>query len=71
MSITNATKLWISFQSAVIFFCIAHPMTFSVTNDIFVKLNLPETINSSGVPTLFGMILHSLVYLTIVRLMMG
>lgn len=69
MSVTNLTKWWISLQSAFIFFCIANPVTFEVTDDISRIMGLPPVL-SGKVPTPFGMLLHSIVYLLIVRLMM-
>lgn len=61
-------KWWYSFYSAVIFFVIANPMTYKVVNSILGKL--VKISSDSGCATQTGVLVHSVVFLLIVRLMM-
>lgn len=66
--ITNSQKWSISILSGLIFLIIASPPVYMLTNVIFEPLGLPTIIN--GVVTPFGLILHTIVFILIVRLLM-
>jgi hypothetical protein len=61
----NAAKWRYSAYSAILFFLIAMPATYFVTNKIFRVVT-----NSYGAPTYLGVLLHALVFLLVVRLLM-
>ncbi len=61
----NSAKWRYSAYSAILFFLIAMPATYFVTNKIFRVVT-----NESGAPTYLGVLLHSIVFLLLVRLLM-
>lgn len=64
VQLTNAQKWWASFVAALIFILISAPFTYSITNGLF-----GHTTNPGG-PTAWGLILHAIVFLLIIRLLM-
>lgn len=68
MRVTNFDKWVISCIIGIVFFILIIPFTFKLTNSLtsFVRVN---TINN-GLPTLSGIILHTIVFVVIVRLLM-
>ena len=67
---TSEGKWLISLMSGIIFIVIASPMVFNVTQRLLAKPLGLNFINSSGVPTITGLLVHGVVYTIIVRLMM-
>lgn len=65
MSANNAAKWRYSAYSAVLFFLIAMPATYFVTNKLFRVIT-----DANGAPTYLGVLLHSIVFLLVVRLLM-
>jgi hypothetical protein len=63
--ITNKDKWIISIISALLFMLISSPYAFHLTNKIG-----GNTLSISGHPTMFGMILHGIIFLFIIRLLM-
>ena len=61
-------KWWYSLYSAIIFFVIANPLTYKLVNMILGKLI--KISSSTGCPTQVGTLVHSVVFLLIVRAMM-
>lgn len=55
------TKLSATIQSVLLFFLIANPFTYRLTNSLLGGL-LGRLADPSGCPTSLGLILHSLVY---------
>ena len=67
---TNSTKWLISLYSGILFLIIASPIAFKIVNYITSMVNLP-VLDYEGKPNLFGYLLHTLVFILIVRLSMG
>lgn len=67
-SLTELQKWTISFWSALLFLLIASPFMFRITSIPLSFLNL--TTQQNGCPNLFGLIIHSLVFAILIRLMM-
>lgn len=66
----DSTKKWsISLYSAILFFVIASPMLFALVNSLTSKSGI-SIINQNGCPNLIGLVLHSIVFLLIIRLSM-
>ena len=61
----NAAKWRYSAYSAILFFLIAMPATYFVTNKIFRVIT-----DTHGAPTYLGVVLHSIVFLLLIRLLM-
>ena len=53
----------------VVFLIIASPIIFKFSNSIFKYIKLP-TIRGNGMPTIFGLLIHTLAFILIVRLLM-
>jgi hypothetical protein len=62
---SNSMKWKITLFSALIFILIVNPYTYELTNSIFHRIIGPVAVN--GCPTAVGLILHTIVYILIVR----
>jgi hypothetical protein len=61
------TYLWASILIAILFFVISSKLVYWITNRVSTTLWLPPTFNyGQGGPTLFGVVLHSIVIFAIV-----
>ena len=67
-SFGNNEKLKNSIWAGIIFLILNLPATYNLTNNIFGSLT--PISNFDGCPTTSGLILHSLVFIVIIRLMM-
>jgi len=67
-SITESKKWMISLLSAFVFMVIASPQMYQLTGALFSKLNL--VIEKNGCPNLTGLLLHTVVFAVIIRLLM-
>ena len=62
----SSSEKWnITFFSAVIFLLVVNPYTYNLTQSIFSKILGP--ISSNGCPTMVGLLLHTVVYILLVR----
>jgi len=66
MSDSSYTKWQISIFSAFIFILVVNPYTYQITQKIFGDL-LGKIAEANGCPTVKGLILHTLVYILLVR----
>jgi len=65
----SSFKKWeITLFSAFIFLLVVNPYTYNVTNSLFSGLIGP--IARNGCPTMVGLLLHTLVYILLVRFSM-
>ena len=66
----NKEKWLISLYAVIVYVLVTNPFTYRLTN--FLGLISPElhTIDGNGCPTVFGYVLHMLVFLLLVRVMM-
>ena len=62
---SSSQKWHITLFSAFIFLLVVNPYTYKITNMIFSKLLGPIAIN--GCPTMVGLLLHTVVYILLVR----
>ena len=62
--LSNAQKWWVSIATGLLFALISSPFMYQVTNSIFGKTT------TQGGPTLWGLILHTIVFTLLVRLLM-
>jgi hypothetical protein len=66
MSDSSYTKWRISVFSAFIFILVIHPYTYALTQSVFGGF-LGKIADVNGCPTTRGLILHTLVYILLVR----
>ena len=67
----NNYKKWvISVSSGVLFFIIASPLLFKIVNYLTSRLGV-SILDYQGKPNMIGYILHTIVFILIVRLSMG
>jgi len=66
MTPASMDKWRYSFYSLFIFFLVSNPYTYKITN----SLSPIKTTLSLGCPTFFGLCLHGLVFLLIIRYIM-
>jgi hypothetical protein len=65
----SSFKKWeITLFSAFIFLLVVNPYTYNITNSLFSGLIGP--IARNGCPTMVGLLLHTLVYILLVRFSM-
>ena len=65
----SSSQKWnITIFSAFIFFLVVNPYTYQITNMLFSKLLGP--IATNGCPTMVGLLLHTVVYILLVRVSM-
>jgi hypothetical protein len=72
---TSSEKWIISAWSVLAVFVILNPLTYFITNSIFSIIGAPTIQNSKGplglaAPTLFGFVLHLVVFFLLIRVMM-
>jgi hypothetical protein len=66
---TSSSSKWqITFFSAFIFVVVVHPYTYGLTDSLFG--NHLGRISQGGCPTTTGLVLHTLVYILLVRVSM-
>jgi hypothetical protein len=65
LSPSSIQKWRISIFSAFIFLLVVNPYTYSITNKIFSKFI--GTVSRNGCPTTVGLILHTIVYILLIR----
>ncbi len=70
MSVTNEQKWQISLLSGLIFLIISSPMLYTFTGKL-VKDIFDSEIQNKGKPEFSGLIIHTLVFVLITRLLMG
>jgi hypothetical protein len=69
-SISNENKWMISIMSGVMFAIIASPELYILSDSIFDYMFSMKTMVDE-VPTKFGILVHSIIFLLITRLLMG
>lgn len=66
---SNLDKWIIAVLIGIIFAIIASPFLFRLTNWFFNKLGFP-TVDANGVPNLFGIVLHAVIFIIVIRVLM-
>jgi hypothetical protein len=67
----DSDKKWsISFYSGLLFFIIASPALFRLVNEITMKFGGVSILTAEGNPNIVGYLLHTLVFILIVRISM-
>lgn len=69
-TITGSMKWWLSIFLGVLFFIIAFPGTYNVTNAIWTSLGFPSFLTAPGCPSTLAVLIHALVFAIIIRLIM-
>lgn len=63
---TSSTQKWrITIFSAVLFLMVVHPMTYNLTNNLLE--GILGTVSVNGCPTNTGLVLHTIVFILLVR----
>ena len=65
---TNKDKWIISIIAGLIFLVISSPFMYKLTNDLAASFG--QVTAFGGSPTMFGLVLHTVVFLLVVRLLM-
>jgi hypothetical protein len=69
MRVTNFDRWLIAIIIAIIFFILALPFVFGLTNKVTKVIGV-NTVTSNGGPSLVGVILHAVIFLILIRLLM-
>lgn len=67
--VASQDKWRYTFYTAILFFIIASPFMFKIVNSILGSL--VKICDKSGCPTMMGLILHTIVFALLLRLMMN
>lgn len=62
---SSSQKWQITLFSAFIFILVVNPFTYKLTNSLFSRFLGPIAVN--GCPTVVGLVLHTIVYVLVVR----
>lgn len=68
---TSMEKWYYTLITTVIFLFVTNPLTYVFVNGTVGRLVGKKIASVSGCPTMFGLILHAIVFTLIVRLVMG
>lgn len=66
---TNRDKWIVAVLFGILFFILASPYMFKLTNSLVSTVGL-YTTNVGGLPSLFGLIVHMIIFILMVRLLM-
>lgn len=64
---TSKHKWYLAIILGIIFLVLSSPIVYNLTNKIFTNIGM-QTVNENGVPSLFGIVLHAIVFLLISRI---
>lgn len=67
-TLTDSQKWLAALFSGILFAIISSPFVYNLTNSLFSSLSPNLATVANGQPTLFGLILHSIVFGLLVRL---
>jgi hypothetical protein len=67
--VTSNQKWLIAIILGIIFLIVSIPIIYNLTNTLLSKINI-HTTNKKGLPTPFGLVLHTLIFIIIVRVLM-
>lgn len=67
--VTSNQKWLIAIVLGIIFLIVSIPIIYNLSNTLFSKINLRTTYDN-GLPTPFGLVLHTLIFIIIVRILM-
>jgi hypothetical protein len=67
--LSNSEKWLVSFYTALVFMLVASPFMYKVTGGLTRMVGL-ETSDSDGCPNVYGVLLHGVVFLLLVRILM-
>jgi hypothetical protein len=62
-------KVKYSFYSALVFYLVANPETYKITDWMFSSI-MPEIANSAGSPTPAGFFLHTIIFFIVILSLM-
>lgn len=66
---SNRNKWVYSIMAGIVFFLLASPFMFETTSKIFNAIKL-QIVSSPGCPNTAGVLIHSIVFILIMRLLM-
>jgi hypothetical protein len=67
--LSNEKKWTLSFYTAIAALLVMNPYTFKFVNVITSKMGF-STSSNEGCPTVYGVLLHTIVFLLVIRLLM-
>ena len=70
MSVSTEQKWQISFLSGLIFLIVSSPMLYKITGNLVKNISDYE-IQKKGKPKMSGIMIHTLVFVLITRILMG
>jgi heme A synthase len=68
--VTNSMKWWLAIFLGILFFLIALGGTYNLTNAIWTGIRLPSFLNAPGCPNTWGVLIHAIVFVLLIRLIL-
>jgi len=69
-TVTNSMKWWLSIFLGLLFFIVAFPGTYNLTNALWTGIGLPSFLTAPGCPTTLAVFVHAIVFAIIIRLLL-
>lgn len=68
--VTNSMKWWLAIFLGFLFFLIAYGGTYNFTNYAWTCAGLPSYLCGPGCPTVWGVVVHAIIFILIIRLIL-
>lgn len=69
-TVTNSMKWWLAIFLGILFFIIAFGGTYTLTNALWTGLGLPCYLVAPGCPNVWGVFIHAIIFILIIRLIL-
>lgn len=69
-TVTSSMKWWLAIVLGLLFFIMAFGGTYNVTNAVWTGIGLPTYMNGPGSPKWWGVLIHAIIFILIIRLIL-
>jgi len=69
-TVTNSMKWWLAIFLGILFFIFAFGGTYNLTGTVFNSVGFPSYLVSSGCPSIWGVLVHAMLFILVIRLIL-
>jgi len=69
-TVTNGMKWWLAILVGILFFLLAFGGTYNFTNAIWTSLGGPSYLKAPGCPNGWGVLVHTILFILLIRLIL-